>query len=157
MVPTKGRTPMQVWIRNDAPGAGVDEDELTVRARKVLALLGFEQCELSVWLCDDPSIRELHDRYLGIDTPTNVLSFAQREGEFADLDPDVLGDVVISVDTAARDAGEAGISLMHELTFLLVHGILHLAGYDHEGSEAYRAPEMEAKEAELFRAVVDEA
>lgn len=148
---------MQVWIRNDRPEAGVDEDLLTARAVKVLAALGFEQCELSVWLCDDPSIRELHGRYLGSDTPTNVISFAQREGEFPDLEPNVLGDVVISVDTAARDAGEADTSLMDEVTFLLVHGILHLVGYDHEGGQGHRAPEMEAKEAELFSAVVDEA
>ena len=148
---------MQVWIRNDCPDAGVDEDLLTARAAKALAILGFEKGELSVWLCDDASISELHGRYLGSHTATNVISFAQREGEFSDLEPDVLGDVVISIDTAARDAREAGTSLMDEVSFLLVHGILHLAGYDHEGDQAHRSLEMEAKEVELFRTIVNEA
>jgi probable rRNA maturation factor len=110
-----------------------------------------------VWLCDDAAMQDLHGRYLGDDTPTNVMSFAQREGEFGDLEPDVLGDVVISVDTAARDAAEAGMPLEDEVTFLLLHGILHLLGYDHEGDEADRAAEMEARESELYRLVLDEA
>lgn len=115
------------------------------------------EVELSVWLCGDEAIRDLHRRYMGLDTPTNVMSFAQREGEFSDLEPEVLGDVVISVETAARDAEEAGSTLEDELTFLLLHGILHLLGYDHEGREAHRAAEMEAREVELFRLVTDEA
>lgn len=85
------------------------------------------------------------------------MSFAQREGEFAELEPGLLGDVVISVDTAARDAAEAGTPVEEEVTFLLIHGILHLLGYDHEGAEAHRAEEMEAREAELYRLAADEA
>lgn len=102
-------------------------------------------------------MQDLHGRYLGDPTPTNVMSFAQREGEFGDLEPDVLGDVVISVETAARDAAEAGASLEDEVTFLLVHGILHLLGYDHEGDQAHRAEEMESREEEVYRLVLDEA
>ncbi|NTU59678.1 MAG: rRNA maturation RNase YbeY [Deltaproteobacteria bacterium] len=148
---------MQVWIRNDCAAAGLDDEVLAARAEKALAALGCgERCELSVWLCDDATIQDLHGRYLGSDTPTNVISFAQRDGDFADLEPDVLGDVVISVDTAARDAREAGSTLLAEVTFLLVHGILHLVGYDHEGEQAHRAPEMEEKEEELFRSVTHE-
>lgn len=118
--------------------------------------MGCETAELSVWLCDDAAIRDLHRRYLGDDTPTNVISFAQHEGEFANVEPDVLGDVAISVDTARRDAEEAGTALEDELAFLLIHGVLHLVGYDHEGGQAVRAAEMEAKEEELFRWAVQE-
>lgn len=148
---------MQVWLQNDCSDAGLDEELLVGRLHKALRLLGADECELSVWLCDDEAIRDLHNRYFGDDTPTNVISFAQRDGEFSDLEPDVLGDVVVSVQTAARDAAEAGGPLLDEVTFLLLHGLLHLLGYDHEGDQSHRAPEMEAKEEELFSAVVNEA
>lgn len=128
------------------------------RLEKVLGALGCdEEAELSVWLCDDTTIRALHREYLGEDTPTNVISFAQGEGEFGDLEPELLGDVVVSVDTARRDAEEAGGRLEDEVAYLCIHGVLHLLGYDHEGEQTARAPEMEAKEAELFRLALDEA
>lgn len=104
-----------------------------------------------MWLCDDETIRDLHNRWFGIDEPTNVISFAQREGEFSDVEPEMLGDVVISFETAARDAVEGDKSLDDEVLFLLIHGILHLVGFDHEGENAHMAPEMEEKEEELFR------
>ncbi|MBI5440065.1 MAG: rRNA maturation RNase YbeY [Deltaproteobacteria bacterium] len=148
---------MVIWIRNDFEQAGIDEEKLRRRAQRALGALGCEEEELSIWLCSDEAIRELHRTYLGADTPTNVMSFAQREGEYADLEPGVLGDVVVSVDTARRDAQEGGLSLDDELSYLLIHGILHLVGYDHEGEQAHRAPEMEAKESELFELVRREA
>ncbi len=116
-----------------------------------------DDTELSVWLCGDPDIRDLHSRYFGLDTPTNVISFAQRDGEFGDVEPGVLGDVVISVDTAQRDAEDAGKPVEDEILFLLIHGILHLLGYDHEGGQSHRAAEMEAREAALYRLALDEA
>lgn len=115
--------------------------------------MGCEESEISVWLCDDVTIQGLHREYFGIDTPTNVISFAQREGDFSEVEPEMLGDVVISYETAARDAREAGQTLDDEAAFLLIHGILHLLGYDHEGDRAADAPVMEAKEAELFQLV----
>ena len=119
--------------------------------------MGCEGAELSVLLCDDRAIRALHLRYFGEDTSTNVISFSQREGEFGEVEPELLGDVVISLETARRDAAEAGKPLDEEIAFLLIHGVLHLLGYDHEGEAADRAPEMEAKEAELFRLLLGEA
>lgn len=148
---------MQIWIRNDWEAGGIDEEKLRRRAARALSVLECEGAELSVWLCRDAEIQDLHGRYLGDPTPTNVMSFAQREGEFGDRNPDLLGDVVISVETAARDAAEAGTPLEDEVTFLLLHGILHLLGYDHEGDEAHRAAEMEAREEEVYRLVLDEA
>ncbi len=148
---------MEIWIRNDCPEAGIDEERLRRRASRALAALGCDDAELSVWLCDDAVIRDLHCRYMGQDTATNVISFAQREGDFGDVEPEVLGDVVISTETARRDADEAGTALEDEVAFLLIHGILHLMGYDHEGDAADRAPEMEARESELYRLCLDEA
>jgi len=76
-----------------------------------------------------------------------------REGEGSDLHPDLLGDVVISTETAARDAQEAGTSFESELYFLLLHGVLHLLGYDHERGSEEDARRMEAREQELFALV----
>lgn len=101
-------------------------------------------------LVDDPQIQEINRDYLQRDKPTNVISFSMREGEGGDLHPELLGDVVISVDTAERDAAEAGVSFAGELLFLLLHGILHLCGYDHERGTEEDARVMEAKEQEIF-------
>jgi probable rRNA maturation factor len=98
----------------------------------------------------DRAMRVLNRDYLGKDRPTNVISFAMQEGEFAQLNPELLGDVVISVDTAAREAAEGGIAFRERFVFLLMHGILHLAGYDHERSGEAAARRMAAKEREIF-------
>jgi probable rRNA maturation factor len=111
---------------------------------------------LSVLVTDDAGIREINHAWLGKDRPTNVISFAMQEGAGAGVQPDLLGDVVISADTAARDAAEAGAPVEHELCFLLLHGILHLLGYDHERGTAAEARRMEARERELFAQVREE-
>lgn len=95
-------------------------------------------------------MRILNRDYLFKDRPTNVISFSMQEGEFGSMSPDLLGDVVISADTAAMEAAEGGITFHERLVFLLLHGILHLTGYDHERSGEDEARRMEAKEAEIF-------
>jgi len=107
-------------------------------------------------IVDDEAIREINRDYLQRDKPTNVISFAMQEGEGGGLQPDLLGDVVISADTAARDAAEAGLPFESELYFLLLHGILHLRGYDHERGTEEEARLMEAKEQEIFAMVREE-
>lgn len=101
-------------------------------------------------IVDDAAIQEINRDWLGKDRPTNVISFAMQEGEGAGVQADLLGDVVISAETAARDALEAGTPVLHELCFLLLHGILHLLGFDHERGTAAEARRMEAREQELF-------
>ena len=101
-------------------------------------------------IVDDAAIQEINRDWLGKDRPTNVISFAMQEGEGAGVQADLLGDVVISAETAARDALEAGTPALHELCFLLLHGTLHLLGYDHERGTAAEARRMEAREQELF-------
>jgi probable rRNA maturation factor len=147
---------MEIWIRNDCDTAEIDGQRLRRRAQRVLSASGCDDAELSVWLCDDQEIRELHRQYLGQDTPTNVISFSQREGEFGELEPEMLGDVVISFETARREAVAAGQSLDDYLAYLLIHGVLHLLGYDHEGENANRAPQMEARQNELHRRILHE-
>lgn len=119
-------------------------------ARKILSVSGCPDAQLSVLLVNDRQIQVINRDYLQRDKSTNVISFPMQEGEGAGVHPDLLGDVVISVETAQRDAGEAGRSLESELYFLLLHGILHLLGYDHERGTQEDAERMEAREKEIF-------
>jgi probable rRNA maturation factor len=112
--------------------------------RKKLAVLlrsaGVPDAELSVLIAGDRAVRSLNLKYRGIDRTTDVLSFSQREGRFANLCPELLGDIVVSAPRAAAQARAAGHSLAREIDALLVHGLLHLLGWDHEkGSRAAEA------------------
>lgn len=96
-------------------------------------------------------MRVINREYLAKDRPTNVISFSLQEGDFGGINPHALGDVIISADTAAREADEGGIAFFERLSFLLLHGILHLSGYDHERSGEAEAQKMRQKEQRLFR------
>lgn len=109
-----------------------------------------EDTELSVTIVGDRSIRRINRDYLAKDRPTNVISFSQQEGDCGGMATDMLGDVIISADTSAREAEEGDMPPFDRLSFLLLHGILHLCGYDHERSGEAEAARMEKKEAELF-------
>ena len=122
---------------------------LAHHARRLLRGLRLDRAELSVVLVSDREMQALNRRWRRRDRPTDVLSFAQREG--AGGAPDgLLGDVVISLDTARRQARERGESLGREADRLLVHGLLHLLGYDHERS-ASEARRMQRRERALAR------
>lgn len=103
-------------------------------------------------MVSDAEIMGINREYRGIDKPTDVIAFAMREGAFAGLNTNLLGDVVISVETARQQAFERGTGVMNEIGQLLVHGILHLHGYDHEKSAAERS-KMKRKERELLQAI----
>ena len=111
------------------------------RASRMLRALDLADAELSVLLCDDATIHELNRDYRDKDRPTDVLAFAMREGEGAPAAagaPEVLGDVVISVPTAKRQAQAHGRTIKAEVTMLLAHGLLHLIGYDHATADEDR-------------------
>lgn len=108
--------------------------------------------ELSVLLLDDAEIADLNYRYLNRQGATNVIAFPMSEGEFGDINPDLLGDVVISMDTTAREAEILETTIETRFKELLIHGILHLFGYDHETDEV-DAREMEDKSEELFEMI----
>lgn len=114
------------------------------------------EAELSILLVDDAHIQDINRDYLQRDRPTNVISFAMREGEGMGAGEELLGDVVISTETAARDAAEAGLDYLSELYFLLLHGILHLLGYDHERSGEDEARRMEQREQDIFAVIQEE-
>ena len=119
-------------------------------ARELVTALGRPEAELSVLLVDDRHIARLNREFLQREGPTNVIAFPMQEGRFAGLTPNLMGDVVISVDTAAREADRAGIAFERRLIELLVHGVLHLCGYDHEHDPA-QARRMSAKSRALMR------
>ncbi len=121
--------------------------------QRILANLGLLEAELSLLLVDDRQIRELNHRFLGRDKPTNVLAFSMREGEYSSLHPHLLGDLVISIETAKRQSKQSDLNEMEMLTLLLIHGILHLLGYEHTGGKK-EAREMAAKQKELFQQVI---
>jgi probable rRNA maturation factor len=108
-----------------------------------------EDREISVLFLDDEAIRNINRDYLDRDRPTNVISFSMSEGEFGDLNPSILGDIIVSAETARRDAENHTIPFEDEIDFLLIHGTLHLLGYDHEKTDI-DAELMKEKEKELF-------
>ena len=131
----------------------LDEGELRALRRRIermrraveLAEGGEAELELAVRIAGDAEIHALNRDFRGVDKPTDVLAFAQREGEGADLHPEILGDVVISIETAARQQKKG---LFFELVFLCAHGLCHLLGYDHQ-TDAEEA-EMDARVASLL-------
>lgn len=114
--------------------------------------MGYPDAQLSILIVDDDRIAELNMAYLNHKGPTNVISFPMQEGPFAGISPHLLGDVVISADTAHREAVDAGMEMVERFNQLLIHGILHLVGYDHVHSQE-EAAVMEQKSEELMELI----
>lgn len=122
--------PVHLTLETAAP-RGLDRREVARRARVIFGALQLGKAELSIVLTGDAQIHELNRTYRHKDRPTDVLAFAMREGEPGG-GGDLLGDVMVDVETATRQAKKAGHPLMAEVTMLLAHGVLHLLGWDHE-------------------------
>lgn len=139
---------MKILITNRQ--AIVDIDLLRVKRSlgKILEALGKKDREVSLVFMDDEGITDINRQYLGRDCSTNVIAFSMNEGEFGSINPSVLGDIVISAETALRDAQAGGLSIEDELDYLMIHGILHLLGYDHELPG--ETEEMRRKGKEIF-------
>ena len=140
---------MPVFISDDQRERFVDCELLEIQGRNILFFLECENQELSILLTDDKKIRELNKKYRGQDRATDVLSFPQNDREENELDYHLMGDVVISTVTAKRQAAEHGLTLEEEIVLLLIHGILHLLGFDHERSDE-ESCHMKQKTRELF-------
>lgn len=109
-----------------------------------------EHCEMGIIITDDPGIKLLNKKYRGKNKPTDVLSFSMIEGSDLLLKSPSLGDVVISLPTAIRQAKEYDVNLHQEVLRLLIHGTLHLLGYDHENVPKKRAAEMRKTEDRIY-------
>jgi rRNA maturation RNase YbeY len=126
---------MTVYLRVRVTRFAVRQNTLAHLAKRVLSAVGESRSELSLELTGDRRMRRLNREYRKKDRPTDVLAFPIREAVMPRGTRPVtkmLGDVVISLPTALRQAKEAGRSIDDELAMLLVHGVLHLCGYDHE-------------------------
>jgi rRNA maturation RNase YbeY len=142
--------PVTVLARHHVPG--VSRALVRQQAHHLLRLLGETRSELTVSLVRDTEMQRLNTSYRGEDQPTDVLSFSMREGVPVAGAEHLLGDVVISLDTAERQARTHKVTVADEVTALLIHGLLHLLGYDHERSPQ-DARRMRRKERELRKAL----
>jgi probable rRNA maturation factor len=129
----------------------LDRRRLRKQAVRLLRELGRPKAELSIALVDDAAIAELNQRYRGKSGATDVLSFSLLEGAHAERRGDLLGDVVVSLDTAAVQARRGRRSLDDEVLRLLIHGTLHLLGHDHERDDEARR--MRAEERRMWKAL----
>ncbi|MBW1923188.1 MAG: rRNA maturation RNase YbeY [Deltaproteobacteria bacterium] len=127
---------------------GLKSRTIRRKLEKVLSALGCHDRELSILFTDDSHMARLNERYRGKSGPTNVLAFPM--GDPDDADPRMMGDVVISTDTAEREARSLGETLEETVDRLLVHGLLHLLGFDHE-TGATDALRMEQEEARVMK------
>lgn len=141
---------MSISIENRQKKFKIDRRRLRSSLKRLMKALRCEESELSLLLVDDDQIREFNRTYLKRDRSTNVISFSMREGEFSDINPQLLGDIILSVETAHRDAAAEGIDFMDEVEFLVIHGLLHLLGYEHENTTDKEARRMKTRERELF-------
>lgn len=121
-----------VFVRNEFQDANFDENVIHQATLATLRMHNSEACEVSVLLTNDTTIQSLNRQYRNIDIPTDVLAFAMREGGDESMNSHLLGDLVISVPTAQRQAYAQNHSLDVEIANLTVHGVLHLLGYDHQ-------------------------
>jgi probable rRNA maturation factor len=143
--------PVEV-VRKKASGT-FSNRELKRIALEVLELVGQSQAELSVALVNNREMRKLNAKYRQKDYPTDVLSFPAVNG--LPMDVRLLGDVVISVEKAEEQAKQRRRTLNEETVTLLIHGVLHLLGYDHERS-AKDARMMSRLEKKLYRALCEQ-
>lgn len=137
---------MAIYLSNRQKALPINSGKLRRRLVRLLKALGLSEADLSVTITDDESIRQINREYRGLDAPTNVLAFALEEGEPMPGAPRVLGDVLISAETIMREAPPLGYSDAGMLYFYLIHGLLHLIGYDHElGPEEAARQEAETE------------
>lgn len=149
---------MAIEVVNRQRLARIEAHRITDIAEATLEAVGRAGKSLNVMLVRDRAMRELNRRYRGQDRTTDVLSFA-ADGRLSGPDPtffigeaNLLGDIVVSIDAARRQATQAGHSLSRELDELVMHGVLHLCGYDHESDSG----EMNRLELRLRRKLLAE-
>ena len=141
-----------IEFRNDVRNSGVDTRALKATAKKLLGAVGEDASTVSISLVDDATIRELNHVHRGKDRPTDVLSFPMYEPDEDHVgDERFIGDIVISIDTARRQAAEYDAPLQNEIYRLLIHGLLHLLGHDH--MEPEERAQMEAEERRLANVI----
>lgn len=139
-----------IYIENRQETINVNIEQIKQSLNAILNILECQNKEISLLFVNDEQIIRINRDYMGRNCPTNVISFSMSEGEFGEINPDILGDIVISVETALRNANEENIDFEDEVEFLLIHGLLHLLGYNHENTSKNEAEIMHKKEQDIF-------
>jgi len=139
---------IHIDIENMQDEVAVDKRKVRSWANKALKHLDKTEAELSLVICDNNYIKQLNKHYLKKDKPTNVISFPQQEGD--GITGNHLGDIVISAERAVDEALKAGIQSEERLKQLVIHGICHLCGFNHEDVSKEKVTEMEMKEKEIL-------
>ena len=142
---------MNIQIENKQTKIKIQRRKIRSTVRTLLKIMDCADKELSISFVDDNTIQQLNKNYLKRDNSTNVLSFSLQEGKFGNINPNILGDIIISAETAQRDAAIGDLSLSEEIYFLIIHGLLHLLGYNHENTTKAQTTKMRVKEKELFK------
>ena len=142
---------MKIQIENKQTKIKIERRKIRSTVLKLLKIMECADKELSIIFVDDNTIKQLNNHYLQRDSSTNVLSFSLQEGEYININPNIMGDIVISAETAQRDAAIGDLSLSEEIDFLIIHGLLHLLGFNHENTTEAETTKMQIKERELFR------
>jgi len=140
---------MTISIHNRQRAVAIHTAAVKKRVLQIMAYLGCPEQELSVVFGSDRLLQELNHTYRHKDCPTNVLAFPQSPTYAGEPASTMLGDVIVSLPTAAREAHHLQQALEERVVYLLLHGILHLLGHDHEGSAAQRR-RMEALERQVL-------
>jgi probable rRNA maturation factor len=141
---------MKIQIENKQTKIKIERRKIRSTVLKLLKIMDCANKELSISFVDDNTIKQLNNHYLQRDSSTNVLSFSLQEGEYGNINPNIMGDIVISTETAQRDAAIGDLSLSEEIDFLIIHGLLHLLGFNHEKTTKAQTTKMQIKERELF-------
>lgn len=141
---------MPIHYRNEVRGSGIDSRAFKSTMRRLLAAVDEEDASISVTFVNDAAIQELNRMHRGKDKPTDVLSFPFEPSEFEGPER-LLGDIVISVETARRQAADYDAPLQDEIYRLTIHGLLHVLGHDHMEDEERAV--MEAEERRLAEAI----
>jgi len=141
----------RISIREEKRSSPLGREILEKLTDRTFRITGRKEGDISLVFCDDDFIKNLNERYLHRHGPTDVLSFSMREGESSSPIDTVLGDIIISVDTAKRQAEKMQHSLQKEVMILFVHGLLHLLGYTHDSNDTHR--EMTDNAQEIMKGV----
>lgn len=141
---------MNIHIENRQKAAKLDLRRIRRVVRKLKKILICADQEISLLFVDNEQIRQMNRQYLNRDHSTNVISFPIREGDYGHVNPHLLGDIVISAERALQDAVAGDLSFDEEIDFLLIHGLLHLLGHNHEGVDENEATKMRDKEDAVF-------
>ncbi len=132
-----------IFIKNNQKKIKVSEKALTLKAKKMLAFLKYQDFDLNIWLTTNATIKRFNNKYRGKNKPTDILSFPYHELKAGEtikvVDPDDknLGDIIISLEYVQKDAPNWKQTFVQRLHVLLAHGVAHLLGYDHQTEDEF--------------------